>query len=274
MEDEKTYTYSARQEGHIPPDEGSSSVPPVQPSEWNTAPVPVDTTKIRIDVHVDASSVPPVANPSHPVPPETTHGTPPDDVPSHQLEQPVPSHPPVPYLTVIESGENPNHPFLRTHMKDLPPELMEKMFMEYFDNPNLINVARKFDVPYKTLRRFAMMKDWEGRRDKILAKAEQKTDYTLERATEQSLLMVRAAKNKLAERLKDINAKHIDPDKVFSEIERVIRLEQLLLGGTESRKESVTQTHEERMRELREARIAAAKDVSPVIEDGNGRKPN
>jgi len=250
---DKNSTDFERQEGSVALEEVSVSVLPDNPLSANTAHVPNET----------ACSV-------HPPP-----DTPISDAPETPLGVNPDNTPPRPPLLRL-AGDTP-HPFVRTALKDLPADRMEAMFMEYYDNPNLALIAKKFDVPYKTVSRYATIKNWEGRRAKILARAEEKTDYTLERATEQSLLMVRAAKNKLAERLKDINAKNIDPDKVFGEIERVIRLEQLLLGGSESRKESVTQTHEERMRELREARINAAKNVTPELSDGEGGgsgKPN
>jgi hypothetical protein len=184
-------------------------------------------------------------------PPEMSVGVSPDDTPPSPAVEHLPSRP---------------------YFFDLTPAKAEELFAEYYENPNILALAKKHRIPYKTLLRVSTQKDWEGRREKLIAKAEAKTDYNLERATEQSLLMVRAAKNKLASRLSEVNYKHIDADKIFSEIERMIRLEQLLLGGTESRKETVAQTHEERMKELREQRMLAAKNVTPHG-DGDGR-PN
>lgn len=137
------------------------------------------------------------------------------------------------------------------------------LFMRYFDNPNLSEISRDSGVPYKTVLRLSIQGKWEERRDKIAIKAKQKIDYTLEQATSQSLLMVRAAKNKLASRLQDLNPKHIATKDLIGDIERMIKLEQLLLGGMTDRKESVALTHEDRIKELREARIKSAKDITP-----------
>ena len=139
----------------------------------------------------------------------------------------------------------------------LPEPTVQHMFDTYCTAPNHAYVARTCGVNASTVRRYAHDLDFEGRRQKVLEEARKKADYTLVKATSDSLLMLRALKGKIAQKINSIAAQSLNTDSIVTDFERLVKLEQVLLGGVADRTEHQLTTHEERIRKLREERVLA-----------------
>lgn len=139
----------------------------------------------------------------------------------------------------------------------LPEEKLQEMFTVYCQMPNYSYVGRVCRVNMSTVRKYAKLQNWEERKQKILEEARKNTDYTLVKASEQSLLMLRALKNKIAQKIQNLNAQSLNTDSIVPDFERLVKLEQMLLGGVTDRTEHQLSTHEERIRKLREERMLA-----------------
>jgi hypothetical protein len=134
---------------------------------------------------------------------------------------------------------------------------LQQMFNTYCTTPNYSYVGRVCSVNVSTVRRYAHDLDFEGRRQKIMEEARKKADYGLEKATADSLLMLRALKGKIAEKIKNLASASLNTDSIVTDFERLVKLEQILLGGVADRTEHQLTTHEERIRKLREERVMA-----------------
>ncbi len=103
------------------------------------------------------------------------------------------------------------------------------MFRAYAEKQTIEYVSAKCGVHHATVRRHRTLGNWDERVASIRRKAESETDYNLAKATAQSIEMVRNYKNRLFDALK---RKAVTPDEVNAqELERLITLEQRLLGG-------------------------------------------
>jgi len=136
----------------------------------------------------------------------------------------------------------------------LTEEQLQEMFTTYCTMPNYSYVARVCGVHLSTVRRYAKTQNWEERRQKVLSTAREKADYGILKATEQSLLMLRALKAKITQKIQTLNASDLSTDNLVHDFERLVKLEQILLGGVSDRQEHQLTTHEERIRKLRESR--------------------
>ena len=112
----------------------------------------------------------------------------------------------------------------------IPVEIENEMFAVYCTLPNLSHVARTTKVSVFTVRKYAKEQDWEGRRADIIKKAREQADYTLTKATEQSITLVRALKAKVAEKISKLAAQELNTDSLIADTERLVKLEQILLG--------------------------------------------
>lgn len=111
----------------------------------------------------------------------------------------------------------------------LPRKKVEAMFAAYAEKQTIEYVSAKCGVHHATVRRHRSLGNWDPRVAEIQRRAESETDYNLARATAQSVEMVRQYKDRMHEALK---RKGVSPDDVDAqELERVICLEQRLLGG-------------------------------------------
>jgi len=136
----------------------------------------------------------------------------------------------------------------------LTEEQLQEMFTTYCTMPNYSYVARVCGCHLSTVRRYAKSQNWEERRQKVLTQARDKADYGILKATEQSLLMLRALKAKITQKIQSLNATDLPTENLVHDFERLVKLEQILLGGVSDRQEHQLTTHEERIRKLRESR--------------------
>ena len=146
----------------------------------------------------------------------------------------------------------------------IPYEVENEMFAVYCTMPNLSYVARTTKVSVFTVRKYAREQDWEGRRADIIRKAREAADYTLTKATEQSIALVRALKSKVAAKVSTLQAQELNTDSLIADCERLVKLEQILLGGVSDRSERINETHEQRLTRLREERMKAI-DITPAL---------
>jgi hypothetical protein len=143
---------------------------------------------------------------------------------------------------------------------ELPEEKVQSMFAHYCQVPTFSYVARVCHVSPATVRRYWEEGNWDERREGIINEARHKADFDMVSATTKSLAILQRAKEKLEEKLHGLDPKDMNPAFLVSDIERVVKLEQMLLGGVGERKEMIYTSHEERIRKLRESR---EKDVTP-----------
>lgn len=142
----------------------------------------------------------------------------------------------------------------------LPEEKLQEMFTIYCQMPNYSYVARTCNVHMASVKRYAVEQKWAERRDKIMEEARAKTDYTITDATADSLRLIKDMKEKLGKKIEELQTGEINTAFLVSDLERLVKLEQVLLGGVGDRNETVHTTHEERIRRLRERREI---DVTP-----------
>ena len=142
----------------------------------------------------------------------------------------------------------------------LPEEKVQQMFALYCSIPTFAYVARVAHVSPATVRRYWEEGEWENRREAIVAEARHKADYDIVNATTKSLAMLQRTKEKLEQKVHELTTKEMNPAFLVSDIERLVKLEQMLLGGVGERRELIHTTHEERIRRLRESR---EKDITP-----------
>lgn len=113
------------------------------------------------------------------------------------------------------------------------------LWRAYQESQNANEVARKCSVHHRTVERYRVLDCWDERLAEIRQEAQKRADYTLADAMAESLSLVRRYKEKLGRAL---DAKAVNGDDVSAaELERVIRLEAFVLGGSESRHEIVTE---------------------------------
>lgn len=143
---------------------------------------------------------------------------------------------------------------------NLPEEKVQQMFALYCQVPTFAYVARCAHVSPKTVRVYWESGDWDARREAIIQEARHKADFDIVNATTRSLAIIQRGKEKLEQKLFEMSTKEINPAFLVSDIERLVKLEQVLLGGVSGRNETINTTHEERIRRLRESR---EKDVTP-----------
>jgi len=142
----------------------------------------------------------------------------------------------------------------------LPEEKVQEMFAMYCSMPQFTYVARVCKVDISTVKRYWESGNWEERRDAIVMEARKKADFDIVSATTASLAMIQRAKEKLEQKVHELTTKEMNPAFLVSDIERLVKLEQLLLGGVGERREIISTTHEERIRRLRASR---EKDITP-----------
>lgn len=117
----------------------------------------------------------------------------------------------------------------------LSQKRIDEMWTAYQQRQSIESVSRKCGVHWKTADRYRIRERWDERLADIRRKAEDEADYDLAKATAESLKLVQDFKSKLRATLEFMN---IDDSAVTaSEIERIVKVEQLLLGGVESRHE-------------------------------------
>lgn len=111
------------------------------------------------------------------------------------------------------------------------------MWAAYQERQSVDQVSKKCGVHWKTVDRYRQQERWDERLADIRRKAEKEADYDLAQATAESLRLVQDFKTKLRATLERMTTD--DVAVTASEIERIIKVEQLLLGGVESRQEII-----------------------------------
>lgn len=160
--------------------------------------------------------------------------------------------------------------FVPRKAQQVSQKQISEMFAAYCQLPNAGHVARVCGLKISTVKTVAKNEGFEARRVAILERAQQEENYTLVQATRRSIQMVRDAKEKLSLRISTMKPEEFSPQLLTSDLEKLVKIEQLLLGGVESREEKVhVLSHEERIANLRELRAAQrqVKELPP----GNGQ---
>jgi hypothetical protein len=118
----------------------------------------------------------------------------------------------------------------------LSQKRIDEMWAAYQERQSIEFVSKKCGgLHWRTVDRYRRLERWDERLTEIRRKAQDEADYDLAKATAASLMLVQAYKEKLAVAMEFKNI--ADEDVTASEIERIIKVEQLLLGGVESRHE-------------------------------------
>ena len=116
---------------------------------------------------------------------------------------------------------------------------VEEMFAVFADRQSIEEVARKCGVHHRTVERYRRIERWDERVREIRVHAQRDADYGIAQAMAESLRIVRAYKEKLADA---IERKQLGTaDATVADLERVVRLEAFVLGAAESRHEVITE---------------------------------
>ena len=119
----------------------------------------------------------------------------------------------------------------------LDRQKIEDLWVEYQLHQSVHEVSKKCGIHWKTVARYRRLERWDERIEEIRAKAQKKADYTLAQAMADSLKLVRAYKQKMADA---ITSKVVsDEDVTASELEKIVKLEAFVLGGVESRQQVI-----------------------------------
>ncbi|MFW6089534.1 MAG: hypothetical protein ACODAB_07265 [Gemmatimonadota bacterium] len=155
--------------------------------------------------------------------------------------------------------------------KAVTPEKYAEMFRAYSERQSIEHVAKTCGVSRYVAKR-AIEKGWtrsampplRDRHREAMAKANKRAEYDLAEAQRQSITVLRAYKAKLAQKVRKLEVDDL-PATLGGELDRMVRLEQLLLGGPDSRSamlharavddEVERMTHEERMEFLRTGKL-------------------
>jgi hypothetical protein len=118
----------------------------------------------------------------------------------------------------------------------LSQKRIDEMWAAYQERQSIEFVSKKCgNLHWRTVDRYRRLERWDERLAEIRRKAQDEADYDLAKATAASLMLVQSYKEKLAAAMEFKNVP--DEDVTASEIERIVKVEQLLLGGVESRHE-------------------------------------
>lgn len=120
--------------------------------------------------------------------------------------------------------------------KKLKQAKRNRMFAAWCAKESVRFVARKCNISITTVYRYKEWDNWDERLRKVRAEAQQKVDKKIIDHTAESLIIVRAAKARLAQNIK-IGA--IKTKSTISDLDKLVRLEQLLMGGADSRPDLV-----------------------------------
>jgi len=123
------------------------------------------------------------------------------------------------------------------------PEVYAQMFVAYCEKPSANAVAQTTGVTWATAQK-AVTQGWpksampplKERYDAVMQETHAKAAYDITKANEQTLTMVRAYKSKLARKVAEVEIQDL-PAAIGSELDRMARLEQFLMGGPDSRVE-------------------------------------
>lgn len=127
--------------------------------------------------------------------------------------------------------------------KPLTQAKREKMFQCWCQNQTLVFIQKKFGYSEPTIRKFRKLDDWDARFNKIRTKAQTKLDKKEVDYTVEQLKIVKNVKNAYLTCLigktpcphckKSVPVPKLDPK--FADIDKIIRLEELLRGKPDSR---------------------------------------
>lgn len=117
-------------------------------------------------------------------------------------------------------------------MAKLTEQKQAEMFVVYCEKPSVRYVSQKCQVSRTTAGRYKAKDNWDKRLSEIKLKAEKKTDSQLAKRLAENLKIVRFAK---AELVKKIQKGKDKSTSTYSELDKLIRLEEFLLGKPDSR---------------------------------------
>jgi len=129
----------------------------------------------------------------------------------------------------------------RGRPRRVTPALYAEMFSAYMEKPSARHVSQACEVDWSTARRVIeegypdhAMPPLRERYRQAMAEANRKAEYRLADAHADSLKLLRGYKAKLAQRIAKMKAEEL-PAALGGELDRMVRLESLLLGGADSR---------------------------------------
>lgn len=133
--------------------------------------------------------------------------------------------------------------------KRLTAKKLRQMFAAYCERPSVYHVAAKCKVSPTTAKRYRDAEDWDGRLKQISRKAAEKVDRKVVDVTAENLRVVRFAKARVVRRIRNGKVKS---SSTYSDLDRLVRLEQFLSGGNDSRPDvEITELRSKSTGELR-----------------------
>jgi len=115
---------------------------------------------------------------------------------------------------------------------------VEQLFATWCELQSILGTAKVCKVSHTTVRRYLREQNWPARYRAIQAKAQAKADDRIAEQQAESLTLIREAKCRVAER---IRTGDIKSHSTIADLDRLVRLEQLLIGGPDQRTETIVE---------------------------------
>lgn len=119
--------------------------------------------------------------------------------------------------------------------KKLTQTKRDEMFAAWVERPSIRHVAQKCGISTTTVRRYIEWDKWTERFDNIQAKARKKADTSIAKAIADNLVLVRYAKAQVTAAIQ--NRKDAASKFPINDLDKLVRLENLLMGEADSRPE-------------------------------------
>ncbi len=116
---------------------------------------------------------------------------------------------------------------------------IEKMWQLFLQEEPIQSIARKCVVSAVTVRKYMNREGWIERRKKIYQKASEKADGKEVNILAENIRLVRYCKGKLIDHIKEMGNLFPKSKTPFADLDKIIRLEQFLIGNPDSRPEQV-----------------------------------
>ncbi|MHC4687683.1 MAG: hypothetical protein ACYTEW_25760 [Planctomycetota bacterium] len=108
----------------------------------------------------------------------------------------------------------------------------EQLFALFVQNTNMSILARLTKVSLPTLNRYRDSENWEKRREQLILKTQRHTNRESIKAFAENMKIIRLAKLRLVQLIKDKKEKSTS---TYSELDRILRLEEFMQGRPDAR---------------------------------------
>lgn len=116
----------------------------------------------------------------------------------------------------------------------LSEEIREKMWVLFSQGMSERTIGQKLAISRTTVTKYRKREKWDERREKIIKKAEAKADNQQVSLLAENMKIVRFAKGRIIEQLKQAALKDITKTPI-PDLDKIIRLEEFLQGRPDSR---------------------------------------